>query len=51
MAVTVAGVGLLAFGSPLRVLWADPHAPWWTPFAVWALGIAAIFLAGRGRAS
>lgn len=47
VAVTVAGVGLLAFGTPLRDLWAHTGAPWWTPFAVWALGIVAIALTSR----
>jgi hypothetical protein len=47
VAVSVAGAGLLVFGSPLRVLWARPEAPWWTPFALWALGIAAIYLGTR----
>lgn len=37
--VLVAAVVLLV--SPLRALWAHLGAPWWAPFAVWALLIAA----------
>ena len=47
MAVTIAGAGLLAFGSPLRALWVAPGAPWWLAFALWASGIVAIFVSAR----
>jgi len=38
----IAAIGFLVFGTPLRALWSHAAAPWWTPFALWALLIAAI---------
>jgi hypothetical protein len=47
----IAAVVLLLFGTPLRGLWAQLEAPWWTPFALWALIIAAIAVNARRGAS
>lgn len=49
--VLAAGLLLLGFATPARVLWEAPHAPWWTPFALWALAILALYLAGRPNGS
>lgn len=47
MAGLIAAAVLLLFGTPLRALWAQPAAPWWTPYALWALIIAAIAINAR----
>ena len=47
----IGAFGLLLFGTPLRGLWAQPEAPWWTPFALWALLIAAIAVNARRGSS
>jgi uncharacterized protein (DUF983 family) len=48
LSVLAAGLVLLGFATPLRVLWSGPHFPWWAPFAIWAAAIVALALAGRG---
>ena len=45
----IAGMLLLAFGTPLRVLWADPSAPWWVAFVVWGSAIIALYCTERAR--
>ena len=50
LALVIAGATLLAFGTPLRALWADAARPWWTVYALWAAAIAALmWLAARSR--
>lgn len=41
-----AGILLLGFATPLRVLWAGEDAPWWTPFVIWGAAVLALGLAG-----
>ena len=38
---------LLAFGTPLRALWAQAGAPWWSAYALWALAIAGLYVLER----
>lgn len=38
---------LLAFGTPLRALWAQPGTPWWTAYAIWAAVIAGLYVLER----
>jgi hypothetical protein len=46
----VAGLTLAVFATPLRALWSDAARPWWVPYALWALAIAALaWLARPGR--
>ena len=47
LALVVAAVTLVAFGTPMRALWADPRRPWWTVYAIWALAIVALFWLAR----
>jgi hypothetical protein len=49
--VLAAGLLLLGFATPARVLWESPDAPWWSPFALWAIAILALFVAGRTQGS
>jgi hypothetical protein len=42
VALVIAGAILLAFGTPLRALWADADRPWWLVYALWAAAIAAL---------
>jgi hypothetical protein len=50
LALVIAGATLLAFGTPLRALWADAARPWWTVYALWAAAIVALmWLAARTR--
>jgi hypothetical protein len=50
LGLVIAGATLLAFGTPLRALWADAARPWWTVYALWAVAIVALALcAARGR--
>jgi hypothetical protein len=49
--VLAAGLLLLGFATPARVLWEGPDAPWWTPFALWGLAIFALYLAGRTKST
>ena len=50
LALVIAGATLLAFGTPLRALWADAARPWWTVYALWAAAILAlVWLAARTR--
>ena len=46
----VAGVGVAALASPLRLLWCRPGQPWWLVFAVWAAVVALEGLAVWSRA-
>jgi hypothetical protein len=48
LAVLAAGVMLLAFATPARVLWAQSGLGWWLPFLVWGAAIAALALAFNG---
>lgn len=34
-------VAVAFVATPLRVLWAQDGAPWWSPYAVWAALVAA----------
>jgi hypothetical protein len=45
--VLAAGLLVLGFATPARVLWEGPGVPWWTPFGLWVLAILALFVAGR----
>jgi hypothetical protein len=47
VALVVAGATLLAFGTPLRALWADAARPWWTVYALWAAAIVVLALLAR----
>ena len=50
LALVIAGATLLAFGTPLRALWADAARPWWTVYALWATAIVGLgWLAARAR--
>jgi membrane protein implicated in regulation of membrane protease activity len=50
LALVIAGATLLAFGTPLRALWADAARPWWTVYALWAAAVAAlVWLGARTR--
>lgn len=42
-------LGLLLFVSPLAGWWAQAPVPWYFPFLLWALLIAAIFGYQRSR--
>jgi hypothetical protein len=44
-------LGLLAFVSPLRAWWASGYAPWFTPYALWALIIALVAWSQGSRGS
>jgi len=46
--VLVLGVAAAFIATPLRALWAQDGAPWWTPYAAWSVVIfAAAWLAWR----
>jgi hypothetical protein len=47
--VLAAGLLLLGFATPVRVLWEGPDAPWWAPFALWGLAILALYFAARSK--
>jgi hypothetical protein len=47
IALVVAGATLVAFGTPMRALWADAARPWWTVYALWAAAIAVIAVLAR----
>jgi len=47
IALVVAGATLLAFGTPLRALWADAERPWWMVYALWAAAIVALAAMAR----
>ena len=36
LGLVIAGATLLAFGTPVRALWAVAARPWWTEYALWA---------------
>jgi hypothetical protein len=48
LASCLAAFLLLVFGTPLRVLWAHPGAPWWLVYTPWALAVVGLF--GLARA-
>ncbi|MET0283771.1 MAG: hypothetical protein ABW352_04855 [Polyangiales bacterium] len=51
LASCIAVLLLLLFGTPLRVLWSHPAAPWWLIFALWGAAILGLYAASRdGRA-
>jgi hypothetical protein len=41
------GLALLLLASPLRLFWAHPARPWYTPFLVWLLLVVLGGLAAR----
>jgi hypothetical protein len=45
--VVAAGVLLLGFATPARLLWAQGGFGWWAAFFLWGVAIAALALAGR----
>ena len=45
----LAGITVVLFVSPLRMLWASDAAPWWTAFAVWAATVGGTAIATRAR--
>jgi hypothetical protein len=47
LACCIAAWLLLLFGTPLRVLWSYPSAPWWLVYAPWALSISCLYLVSR----
>ncbi len=49
LASCIAAVLLLLFGTPLRVLWSFPPAPWWLVYVLWGLAIAALYGVARGE--
>ena len=48
LASCIAALLLLLFGTPLRVLWTQPTAPWWLVYAPWALAILGLYWVSRG---
>jgi hypothetical protein len=51
IALAAFALGVLVLVSPLRLAWAHAGAPWWSPFAAWAVLIAlsALVAWGSGR--
>ena len=49
LAMFAAGLLLLGFATPVRVLWAQSGLGWWAPFLVWGIAILALALAGAGN--
>jgi hypothetical protein len=47
LASCIAALLLLLFGTPLRVLWAHPSAPWWLVYLLWSVAILGLFVASR----
>lgn len=47
LAWLLCAVLLLAFGTPLRALWAQSGAPWWSAYAIWMLAILGLYLLER----
>lgn len=47
LAACIAALLLLLFGTPLRVLWARPAAPWWLVYVLWGLAILALYALTR----
>ena len=43
-----AGLLLLSFATPARVLWGQSDLGWWLPFLVWGVAIVALAAAFRG---
>jgi fatty acid desaturase len=50
VAWSLAAMVLMCFGTPLCALWAQPQAPWWTAYALWAAAILTLLFAARGSA-
>ena len=48
LAVLAAGILLLGFATPARMLWAQSGLGWWAPFLLWGLAIAALAVAAGG---
>ena len=48
LAMFAAGLLLLSFATPARVLWAESGLGWWLPFLVWGVAVLALALAFRG---
>jgi hypothetical protein len=46
VAALATGLLILAFATPVRVLWAQSGLDWWAPFVIWAAAIAALAVAG-----
>lgn len=46
-AACAAGLLLLAFATPVRVLWMTSSLGWWAPFALWGIAIAVLAVASR----
>ena len=46
--VLAAGLLLLGFATPARVLWAQSGLGWWAAFLVWGVAIVALAAAARG---
>lgn len=51
LASCIAASLLLLFGTPLRLLWAFPGAPWWLVYAPWALAIVGLYAVARAEPS
>ncbi len=47
LAACAAGILLLSFATPARMLWANSGLGWWAPFLIWGVAIAALALAGK----
>jgi hypothetical protein len=37
------GMLLLFFGTPVRAVWANAHAPWWLVYVLWGAAILGIY--------
>jgi hypothetical protein len=48
LVMLAAGLLLLSFATPVRVLWGESGLGWWLPFLVWAVAIVALAAAFRG---
>jgi hypothetical protein len=48
LSALAAGLLLLAFATPARLLWSDSGLGWWAPFLIWAVAITALAVASRG---
>ena len=47
LVIVAAGLLLMAFATPARLLWAASGLGWWAPFLIWAAAIVALGLASR----
>jgi hypothetical protein len=48
LAVLAAGILLLGFATPGRMLWAQSGLAWYAPFVIWGAAIVALAFAGGG---